>query len=89
MLHDSGMAQSHWGEAANTKVYLKNRSPSKILGGKTPYEAWYGTRPNLSHLKPFGCLAIAYNHDPKRRKLDDKGIKCKFLGYKGSNQYRL
>lgn len=34
-------------------------------------------------------MAYHHNQDPKRIKLNNQGIKCKFLGYEDRNQYRL
>jgi transposase InsO family protein len=77
-----------WGEAIMTVTYLKNRSPTTALDKITPYEAWHGKKPDLSYLHTFGC--IAYHHvEGARRKLDDKSLKCQFLGYEGANQFRL
>ncbi len=71
-----------------TVTYLKNRSSITALDQITPYEAWYGKEPDLSNLHTFGC--IAYHHvEGARRKLDDKSLKCQFLGYEGVNQFRL
>jgi transposase InsO family protein len=39
-----------WGEAVVTSVYILNRSPTKALNGMTPYEAWHGHKPAISHL---------------------------------------
>jgi len=47
----------------------------------TPYEAWCGRKPNISHLRVFGCIAYAHVPNEKRRKLDDKSVKCIFIGY--------
>ncbi len=71
-----------------TVTYLKNRSPTTALNNITSYEAWHGKKPDLSYLHTFGC--IAYHHVEKaRRKLDDKSLKCQFLGYEEANQFRL
>lgn len=43
-----------WGEAVTTAVYILNRSPAKSLEGVTPYEAWYGKKPIVKHLKYLG-----------------------------------
>ncbi len=50
------------------------------LGDETPFEAWFGKKPYVKHLKVFGCAA--YSHVPKdqRTKLDSKAKKCIFLG---------
>ncbi len=71
-----------------TVTYLKNRSPTTALDQMTPYKAWYGKKPDLSYLHTFKC--IAYHHvKGARRKLDDKSLKCQFLGCEGVNQFRL
>lgn len=38
-LKQRGMPAVFWGEAVVTAVYVLNRSPTKALGGRTPYEA--------------------------------------------------
>jgi hypothetical protein len=42
-----------------TAIDILNRSPTKALDGRTPYEAWHGRKPAVSHLRVFGCLAFA------------------------------
>ena len=79
-----------WAEAISTTVYLLNRSPTKAVNGKTPYEAWYGRKPNVSHLKIFGSIAYAHVPCEKRHKLDDKSLKCIFVRYSEETKgYRL
>jgi len=63
MIKSKGLSNSFWAEAINTTVYLKNRSPTKYLEHKTPFEALYGFKPKVSHLRIFGCKAFA--HIPK------------------------
>ncbi|KAF0684301.1 Aste57867_23698 [Aphanomyces stellatus] len=65
----SGMDNQYWGEALNYVVYTENRSPSKALDGKTPFEALYGRKPNIDHLRPLGCSAFAFIDKAKRAKL--------------------
>ena len=38
-----------WAEAINCVVYIQNMTLQK-LSGKTPYEAWFGHKPNISNL---------------------------------------
>ena len=90
MLADSRLPQRFWAEALSTAAYMINRSPTKGLDDKTPFEAWYGKKPNVSHLRVFGCSA--YTHVPKdqRKKMDSKAKGCIFLGYATSRKgYRL
>ena len=49
---------SFWGEAALTTVYTINRCPSPIIQNTTPYEWLFGTAPNYSLLKVFGCVCF-------------------------------
>ena len=90
MLADSGLRHCFWAEALSTASYLINRSPTKALSGKTPFEAWFGKKPNVKHLRVFGCAA--YPHVPRneRGKLDPKAKRCFFLGYAAQRKgYRL
>ena len=86
----AGLKKSFWAEAVATPNYLKNRMPTKTLGKKTPYELWYERKPDISHLKGFGCIAHVHVPDVHRRKFDDKSEKMRFMGYsKGGRGYRL
>ena len=61
-----------------------------IKNDQTPYERWYGRKPNVSHLRVFGCVAYAHVPDSERQKLDKKAVKLRFVGYaKMSKGYRL
>ena len=81
MLKGKNISNGFWAEAINTDVYLKNRSPTKILDSKTPFEVLYGYKPEVGHLKIFGSNAFAHIPKDERRKLDAKSVKCTFLGY--------
>jgi hypothetical protein len=78
-----------WGEAVVTVVYILNRSPIKALNGRTPYEAWHGRKPTVSHLRVFDCLTFAkeLGHIGK---LDDRSTPGMFIGYvEGSKAYHI
>ena len=68
LLHTSGMPQNLWGEALCHSTWLKNHTSTRALGGKTPWQAVYGTLPNLIGLKRFG--ETAWVHDMSGSKLD-------------------
>ena len=55
-----------WGEACRLAVYLQNRTPHKITGDQTPFQLFYGNKPNLSNLRTFGTPS--YIHVPKERR---------------------
>ncbi len=90
MILAKGLKLEFWGEVVNIAVYIKNRCPTKALDSKTPQEVWSGRKPNMSHLRLFGCKAFAHVPDEKRTKLESKSMPCVFLRYyEGTKAYRL
>ena len=89
MLLDAKLPKRFWAEAISTAVYLKNRSPSKVLN-KTPFEAWHGRKPKVNHFRVFGSDAYAHIPKDERAKFDSKTWKCVMLGYGNVTKgYRL
>jgi hypothetical protein len=89
LLKQRGMPAVFWGKAVVTAVYILNRSPTKTLNGRMPYEAWHGRKPVVSHIRIFGCLAFGkeLGHIGK---LDDRSTPGVFNGYaEGSKAYRV
>ena len=64
-----------WGEAMSTTIYTLNHCPTKLVEGKTPYKAWIGKKPSISHLRGFGCDAYAFVLPKKRKKMDKRSKK--------------
>jgi hypothetical protein len=73
--------RKYWVEVVHTVVYLRNRSPTLALAGQTPYEAWYGFKPKVNHLRFFGSTCYSLVPKKKRTKLENRSMKCTFLGY--------
>jgi hypothetical protein len=90
MMYFKGLRTKYWSEAVHTTFYLINRSPTSSLDGKTPYEAWYGFKPNVNHLRVFGSTFYALVPKEKRTKLENQSMKCTFIGYFDEKKgYRL
>jgi len=91
MLDQAGLDETYWGDAVLTATHLRNRLPTVALDDhKTPFEAFYGHKPSLSHLRVFGCRAYALVHKSQRGKMDAKARVCINLGYiQGYKAYRL
>lgn len=90
LLTRSGVPKQFWPEAVKWSVHVLNRSPTYVVQNMTPEEAWNGRRLSVEHFRMFGCIAYAHVPDEKRKKLDDKGEKCVFLGVSTqSKAYKL
>lgn len=56
LLADSGLSMTYWGDAVLTMNYLHNHVPTSTLPDNiTPYEELEHVKPNLSHLRVWGC----------------------------------
>ena len=77
MLSDAKLAKSFLAEALSTAT----RRPTIAIEGKIPFEAWTNEKPNVGHLKTFGCVCYAHVPSDERQKFDAKARKCLMLGY--------
>ena len=57
MLADAKLPHNYWAETLSTATYLRNIRRSTAVKGKTPFEAWTSRKPNVKHLRVFGCDA--------------------------------
>ncbi len=53
LLYGAGLPAKFWYAALLHSVYLHNRMVHTVVK-KTPYEGYYGIKPDISHLKLFG-----------------------------------
>ena len=90
MIHDQDIPMHQWEGVSRTVVYVQNHSPHRVLENKTLEEAFFGKKPEVSHLRIFGCRV--YIHVPKEKitKLDPSRKKGIFVGYSESSKaYRI
>jgi len=81
LLIQSGLTDGYWTEAYSTACYIRNRVGTKALGGMTPFSRWNNEKPDLAHLRVFGCLAYVHVDDSCRSKLQSKSEVGTFIGY--------
>lgn len=55
MLFHTAVPLCYWLEAFSSAVFIINRLPTPLLGGKSPFELVYGLLPDYSVFHPFGC----------------------------------
>jgi hypothetical protein len=81
---------SMWPEIVKTAAYLNNRTPKLKLAWKTPFEALTKKKPNLSHLRVYGCRAYPLDkHIPRTEKLRPRAHIGYLLGYDSTNIFRI
>jgi hypothetical protein len=79
MLHATGLPMNLWGEALKHAVWLKNRTSTKALGGRTPYEAFHKSKPDLHNIHEWGCEVSVHVADAS--KLDGRAPEGRWIGY--------
>jgi GAG-pre-integrase domain len=90
-----------WDEIVNCAVYLRDRTPRESNGWKSPYEKFHTflangrvKKPQLAHLKAYGCRAYAMTSNAqlkkeRLRKLDPRAHIGYLVGYDSTNIYRI
>ncbi|GJU33471.1 ribonuclease H-like domain-containing protein [Tanacetum coccineum] len=68
-------------QAVSTACYVLNRVLLTKPHNKTPYELVSGKVPNISHLKPFGCLVTILNTSDHLGKFEGKPEEGFIVGY--------
>ena len=90
MMKAKHLPNEYWAKAIACAVYILNHSPTKSVKDKIPHEAWNNKKHYVSHLRVFGCIAYAHVPNENRKKLDNKGERCIFVGYNDkSKAYEL
>lgn len=69
-----------WEEAVSYAAYLRNRSPTRALVGKTPFEALWGRKPDVHTLREFGTPCWVLVPTSRQSKLEPKSEKYVFTG---------
>jgi hypothetical protein len=88
MLISSGLPTFLWEEAFKHFSWLGNRTPTKALKDKTPYEFVKKRKPNLIGLQEFGTAA--YVKKLGAGKLEERAKVGRFVGYDSESKgYRI
>lgn len=78
LLLEAKLPKELWPYAIMTAAYIRNRCYSERLN-QTPHFALTGKKPNISHMRTFGCECYAYTQN--KQKLDPRCRKGIFVGY--------
>ena len=90
MRHHAGLSNGFWIYAVKAKLHTYNVTPIIRTDYKTPKELWSSKKPNISHLRVFGCLAWVHILEKRRCKLQPKSRAMIFISYEpGSKGYQF
>jgi len=78
-----------WAEAVAMAVYVLNHTMNRHHDSKTPFEAWFGFKPSVAHLRPFGCDAYLMILDGNCKKLDRKSRHITFYYSETEKNFRV
>ena len=82
LLSDSKLKIIYWPEIVRAAAYLKNRIITNTYEKKTPFEIFFGKKPNISNLKLYGSKVFVRLPEIKRNsKWDRKADIGKLVGY--------
>ena len=80
----------YWGDSILTVVFVINRTPSPVIGNKTPFEILTGKVPSYDQMRTFGCLCYGSTSPKGRNKFQPRSKACVLLGYpSGVKGYKL
>jgi hypothetical protein len=85
LLYGAALEPKYWSAALLHASYLHNwRVHSRT--GITPFEGWWGAKPNLKYLKLFGACVCVKQTGDRRSKLEKHNFAGLFLGYTSTDQ---
>ena len=86
----ANLPQSLWPWVIQTAGFLMNRTPMKKHSWKTPFEEIVKHKPNLNHLKQYGCKANPLDKSiPRKEKLAPRTHIGFLVGYEGTNIFNI
>jgi len=91
MLSESSLPKYFWADVVSTSCYVMNRVLIRPILKKTPYELFNGRKPNINHLRVFGCSCFVLNNGKENLgKFDEKVDNGIFIGYSlNSHAYKI
>src|ERR671929_620035 len=82
LLDESGLSKAFWAECLAALVHVLNLCPTSAVHDVTSHELWHGKKPDVGHLRVWGCVAYVHiQRDKRLSKLGSHMEKCIFIGY--------
>lgn len=72
--------------ALQYSIHVRNRMSHPDEPSTSPFELWYGRKPDLTSLRPYGCLVTIWLAKEQRQNFySPRGMPAIFLGYQGNH----
>ena len=89
-MFQSQLPLAYWGDCVLCAIFVINRTPSPLLGNRTPHEVLTGKIPSYDQMRTFGCLCYGSTSPKQRHKFQPRSRACVLLGYpSGYKGYKL
>ena len=69
MLEEKGFTETLWAQAMNVAAHIQNIITHSFMKGKTPFDAYFGHKSDVSNFRVFGSIAWARISSDKRKYL--------------------
>jgi hypothetical protein len=86
LISHSSLPFQYWSYAFSTAIFLINRLPSLSCGSISPWQTLFGTSPNFSFFKSFGCACFPLLRPYSKKKFNLRSKECVFLGYASNSK---
>ncbi len=81
IIDQASLPLKFWPYAFTIAVFLINRLPSLSLQNLSPWTALFGSRPDYTFFRTFGCACYPLLRPYNRHKLQSRSTQCIFMGY--------
>jgi hypothetical protein len=82
MIRGQTLPEFLWEYAISHTAYIRNRSYTRSIEGKTPYEAWHNEKPNVAHLREFSApVWVLLQGQKEARKILSKSTHRAYVGF--------
>jgi transposase InsO family protein len=78
MLNEQGIAKKYWAEEFAAAIDIYNISP-RLGNVQTPWELFYGTKPDVRSLRTFGCEVYCRKTAPALTKLGERSERSRLM----------
>jgi len=87
MINAAKLPKFLWEPAVAHVAYVQNRAYTIAIQSMTPYQAWHGTKLNITHLREFGApVWILLQGQNIARKILPKSKRCAYVSYNDANK---